>query len=316
MKKFDWEASECGPKGYPVRVVSGAFIFPDGGSLYVPTRNTLNGPWGTGVSHHAVGADLKSLPNKLDITFISLTENQFYHGEFDLPYDTILKLFQEKYYAIVDGRQERYTQITVGMLPGGGVAVWVSGIGSTKKADIDWARLTDSDMPREEYVMLSVKERLPPEAINTIKTYGIPTDKWVNYRTRYHWKPLFTGMKIEDNLITQVKYYNGENGSLYSPENDKIKTDTLAVPKFMSFTWLRGKPGAGHDLMLEIYFDETETLAAFKQLGAYNAELQLEMRMSKDENGREGMNIWLLNNKDSLRLKKVKVESYGVPVKK
>lgn len=42
-------------------------------------------------------------------------------------------------------------------------------------------------------------------------------------------------------------------------------------------------------MMLELYFDEVETLAAFKQLGAYNTALQLEMRMSTDENGQPGV---------------------------
>jgi len=293
-------------------------------TLYVPTINTLNGPWGSGVSSHSIGANLKSLPNKLKITFFSYTENQFYHGEFDLPYDAILKLFQEEYYGYMVNNQERYDRITVGMLPGGGVAVWVNGNGRNKevffgqaeKADIDWSRLTTSDMSQVEYIQLVVEDVLKKEEMDAIKKHGIPFDKWSNYRTRYRWKPLFTGMKIVNDLITQVKYYNGENGSLYSPENDKIKTDTLAAPKFINFIWQRGERGAGHDLKLELYFDEAETLAAFKQLGAYNTELQLEMRMSKDENGREGMNIWLLNNKDSLRLKKVKVESYGVPIRK
>jgi len=71
MKKFDWEASESGPKGYPTQVVSGDFMDPEGDSLYVPTQNILNGPWGSGHSSHAVGADLKELPNRLDITFLS-----------------------------------------------------------------------------------------------------------------------------------------------------------------------------------------------------------------------------------------------------
>src|SRR5690625_6866949 len=70
------------------------------------------------VSSHIVGLDLKPLPDRLDIKFFSYTENQFYHGVFELPYERILSLFSEgslnkedpTYYRIMVGvRSEEHT---------------------------------------------------------------------------------------------------------------------------------------------------------------------------------------------------------------
>jgi len=232
-----------------------------------------------------------------------------------------LKLFQEGYYSKNVGGHLTYRRITVGMLPGGGVAVWLAGIDSNKeiffgqaeKEDVDWSQFTNNtSMTRAEYVQDTLEGVLKPQEKDKIKKEGIPFDKWSNYRVRYRWKPYFFGMKITDDLIIQAKYFNGENGSLFSPENDKIKTDMLAVPKFMSFIWERGERGAGHDLSLKVFFDEAEIFDAFKKLGTQNQEIKMEYRMEVDEKGKQAMYIWLVNSKEKVSLKKVKVESFGV----
>src|SRR5690625_7350708 len=76
------------------------------------------------VSSHIVGPDLKPLPDRLDIKFFSYTENQFYHGKFELPYDDIRRLFKEW-----DRLNDRpaYNRIMTGVAPGGAVAVWLTG---------------------------------------------------------------------------------------------------------------------------------------------------------------------------------------------
>src|SRR5690625_6974339 len=75
------------------------------------------------ISSHIVGPDLKPLPDRLKITFLSYLEDQFYEGVFDLPYETILSLFKEQ---STNGGPE-YHRIMVGVAPGGYVAVWLKG---------------------------------------------------------------------------------------------------------------------------------------------------------------------------------------------
>lgn len=131
MDKFEWQATESGPRNYPMEIVKGDLFYHDGsGSLYVPNRATLDHGWGTMRSSHIVGPDYKPLSNRLEITFFSYTENQFYVGKFDLPYKKILAMFKEGYDAPSRGRIT-YRQIIVGVAPGGTVSVWLSGISKT-----------------------------------------------------------------------------------------------------------------------------------------------------------------------------------------
>lgn len=105
MDKFDWQASESAPRYYPMRILAGSLSYHDGsGSLYIPDGSDIDKGWGLGISSHVTGERLKPLPNRLGISFFSYTENQFYQGKFDLPYDKILKLFQEGYYSPNEGK--------------------------------------------------------------------------------------------------------------------------------------------------------------------------------------------------------------------
>lgn len=96
-EKFDWSTTESAPNDYPMRIIRGTFIYrgEQSNGLYVPSGGTLSKGWGIGISSHVVGPDTKPLPDRLDISFISLAENQFYQGSFDLPYNEILSLFRE-----------------------------------------------------------------------------------------------------------------------------------------------------------------------------------------------------------------------------
>ncbi len=96
MTKFEWQPTESGPRYYPMEILSGSLIYHDGsGSSYIPNGVTLHHGWGRGVSSHVLGDGKRKdpLPNRLTIRFFSYTENQFYEGDFELPYDKILALF-------------------------------------------------------------------------------------------------------------------------------------------------------------------------------------------------------------------------------
>ena len=97
--KFDFLATDSAPEGFPMKIIRGSFIAPDGYSLSMPSSRRLHHGWGRMVSSEVGGPDLKSLPNRMEIEFFSYTENVFYKGEFELPYDTIVRLFNEGYYS-------------------------------------------------------------------------------------------------------------------------------------------------------------------------------------------------------------------------
>lgn len=200
VTKFDWLATESAPKNYPMEIVRGYFIAPDGYSLYIPNEKTIHYGWGSMVSSHVVGPDLKSLPSRLEIEFFSYTENVFYKGEFDLPYDTIVRLFNEGYYSSKKKGHTTYRRIMAGVAPGGSVAVWLFGTNkktevffgkAEKTEDIPWTQIIDNpEITREVFIRRVLEDAIGIENINAIKQNGIPFDLWASYRVHYPRQPV------------------------------------------------------------------------------------------------------------------------------
>ena len=316
MDKFYWQATECAPEGFPMQIVKGDFIYSDGGSLYVPDGKRIYHGWGFDVSSHVVGPDLKPLPKQLSITFFSYTENQFYEGKFDLPYEKILSMFNEGYYSPKEGKQITYIQLMAGITPGGVVSVWLSGIdkttevflGQAEKTEVDFKIIIDNPKyPRDEYVRLNVQEMLSPEEIALLKKNGIPFDRWdIYHQKRYQWQPVFSGFEVIDGLIDLIKYYNGEEGYLYHPLNEDEAKNKRAVPKEIHFIW---KHSEKKNLMYEIYFDEAEVFELFDKLGKDNQPLRLELKMIETEQGRQ-FGVLLRNDEEGIYFRKIKVKKY------
>lgn len=333
MDKFDWQASESAPRYYPMRIVLGSLRYhDDSGSLYIPDGSRIGNGWGTGISSHATGERLKPLPNKLTISFFSYTENQFYRGTFDLPYATILKLFQDGYYSPNESKHITYDEILTGIAPGGAVAVWLAGIdkttevffGQAEKYEGKWSSITgNTEISREEYVRSSVEESLSPitsegvrdvnsphtrAALEALRKNGVPLGLWARYRTRYPWQPLFTGMSVRDGLIHTVRYFNGEKDYLTYPLDKDLVASMRAVPSHIHFIWeytkIQGR-------LYELTFNEAEIFDAFKKLDNSHPPLQLEMRMAAADDGRKTFSVWLRNTKEAIPLKKTGIKIYG-----
>ena len=318
MEEFDWQATESAPKNYLMEILSGSLVYHDGsGSLYVPDGVELNNGWGRGRSSHIVGPDLKPLPDRLRIRFFSFMENQFYEGDFELPYEKILNLFQEGYYSPNEEGDVTYSQIVVGVAPGGAVSVWLRGLnritevffGEADKIDVDWKHFSNgSDTPREEYIRLSLEDALDPESLNTLHKKGIPVGLWKSYHQRYNWQPLFTGMSIRHNRIDEITFFNGEQDYIDILPDGGIDKSTLAVPNFLSFVW-EYAPGKGR--MFEMTFFEEEIFDAFRKLGPDNQPLYLEMLMETVD-GERKFSAALRNEKESIKLKRTNLETFSV----
>ncbi len=320
MNKFEWQATESAPRNYVMTIIGGNLSYhDDSGSLYVPDKSNIDHGWGKGASSHIVGPDRKPLPKRLAIGFFSYTENQFYEGIFDLPYDKILKMFQDGYYSPNEGGEVTYQQVVVGVAPGGAVAVWLRGIdkttevffGQAEKIEGRWGSLTNAThITREEYVRKSILYSLKtPEAVAALHQNGVPIGLWNTYRTRYLWQPVLTGIQLKKGLINHVQYFNGERDYLNYPLEAAIAASTRAVPKELHF--VGAPPGAtGKPKLVELYFNEAEIFDAFKKLGPNNQPLQLEIR-NEVIDGNNKFTIWLRNDKDKIELKNTKIQTYN-----
>ena len=318
--KFDWLATESAPKIYPMVIIQGYLFFPEEGRLYVPNKKTLHHGWGKGVSIHLVGDDTKPLPERLEITFFSYTENQFYQGTFKLPYEKILKLFQTSYYSPKVNKNTTYKEVVVGVAPGGHVSVWIHGFdktievfsGQAKKIEGDWSDINNNPkFTREEYIERRIDESLKPEELKEFKEKGVPIGLWETYRKRYDWQPIFTGLEAYS-LIDRITYFNGEEEYLNYPLDAENTSHARTIPKEMVFDWEWPK---GRPLVFKLFFDEAEIFDAFNTLGSNGEPLKLEMRMLENDKNETLFSVLLKNSKEEIFLKKTDLKNYGIPKK-
>lgn len=287
----------------------------------IPNKKTLHHGWGKGRSSHIVGPDLKPLPKSLKITFFSYTEDKFYRGRFDLPYEKILSMFQEGYISPRDGERITYDQIIAGVAPGGAVSVWLSGIDKSTEIfygkaeedkDIKWTSIVDNpDITREEFIQIEIKDSLKtPEAVEALRKKGIPIGRWKNYHKKcYQWYPVFNNVQVRHNRIYPIKYFNGERNYFYLPLEESLTKPDRAVPSELRFIWDREK---GQDLLMELLFDEKEIFEVFEKLGSNKQQIILEIRRVIVEK-QENFYFLLRNSDEEIYLRNTKVETYGAP---
>ncbi len=317
MTTFEWQATESAPKNYPMEITSGSLIYHDGsGSLYVPNGVTLYNGWGKGRSSHVVGEDFKPLPSRLRISFFSYTEDQFYRGDFELPYEKILALFQAGFYSPNQEKKTTYKKIIVGVAPGGAVSVWLWGyerrtevfFGQAEKTEGDWKHFTnDADISRKGYISVVIKGSLKtPELIEALHKDGIPFGRWAAYRTRYHWQPLFTNIPLRDKRISAINYYNGEQDYINYPLEKEALASQRPIPNYIYFIWKNPVKDA-RDRTIRLHFDEAEITSAFQTLGQGNRSLQMEFLINEVE-GKNMFTVLLKNDEDSIVFEKTKIE--------
>jgi hypothetical protein len=316
---FDWLPSEGGPNNYPMKVISGTFHYKDGGGAYVPSGALLYHMWGKYRSTHVSGPGLKPIPHKLSITFFSYTENKFYQGDFDLPYDEILTLFQQGYYSTKAQGVTRYDTIVAGISPGGGVAVWLNGLnrntqvfyGKAKEVELNWEVMEIEDEVRDDYVKEIVEESIPAEDYKKLVTEGVPLERWDNYQHRYHWQLNLLTENRAPKLVEEISYVNGEVDYFFYPLSEDIAKQTRAVPKFLYYSW---KTPEGKPLDLHYTFDVDEITAVFKDFEAKkpttaDEPILLSLYLWENKDGRR-WGVAVQRGDEETVLKKVKLKQY------
>lgn len=309
--EFEWHATDSAPEHYPMEIRQGDFIYHDkSGSLYIPTGATLRSGWGEMVSRHVTGPTKKPLPGALDIYFFSYTENQFYHGQFDLPYDKILALFR----AGVEERPERpiYNGIMVGVAPGGAVSVWLKGgrttevfFGQAEKVGIDPGKgfdlPFDSKIEADAYAKQVLIDTLTPDELESLKKDGVPFGTWARYRNLYKWVPAYKDGKISSDTKMMATYLNGEWNWMPTLLTEAVENIPRPLPRHLEFSVDIGT----ESIFYIITFEEFELMSAFEKLGKDGEKVYIEFDAQIP---RQNMKIRVYNEKESIVLQKVKIK--------
>jgi len=289
MKKYEWLPTANAPELYPTRIHDGHFYLEDGGSVYIPTAAINHNGWGNSGSTHTQGEDLKALPVKMDITWASYMENKFYAGSWDMPINTLKKLFEKGTVDWRTGSISNYTQIVVNCAPGGIVVVWVYGDDQQIEVARFQAKETHVDMKefvpgnptitQEKYFD---KSESVPEAYENLKRNGIQYDIWDIYRKKYEWR---ARTEIVGHQLMNIgfKMFNGEEETIFNKNiTEPVKENPFklrAVPKQLNFIF---EDHRKHQTVFEVKpFDEAEIMSLFKQADP-NKPIEIILRMKGD----------------------------------
>ncbi|MCY0977833.1 DUF2931 family protein [Chryseobacterium wangxinyae] len=293
MKKYEWLPTANAPELYPTRIHDGHFYLEDGGSVYIPTAAINHNGWGNDGSTHSQGEDLKALPVKMDITWASYMENKFYTGSWDMPIDTLKKLFEKGTIDWRTGKASNYTEIIVNCAPGGIVVVWV--YGDDQQIEVARFQAKETHVAMKDFVPGNPtitqekyfdKSESVPEAYENLKKKGIQYDIWDIYRKKYNWRAK-TEIKGHQLMNTGFKMFNGEEETIFNKNIiEPIKENPFkprAVPKQLNFLFEDSKKA---QTVFEVKpFDEEEIMGLFRQADA-DKPIEIILRMKADFSNR------------------------------
>jgi len=285
----------------------------DGTSAYVPDRRDVFNGWGKSGSTHVVEPLIKPVPTRLDIRWFSYTEDKFYEGSFDLPWQEMERMFDA---GLPEGRRlqkpEPYNGLVVGMAPGGFVAVWMSA--STEKVevahymarevDLPWSLVTRrADIPRATRIQQIISELMTPEQLEDQRLNGVTPGLFTEYHRRYNWVPQATGPGKA--ISMRIIGFNGED-SFITPRGASVPMATRSVPSVIEVDWLPPDRTTGRSA--EITFDEAEIFAAFRKLSPADAMRPLTLHL---ETAASPVSVSLRDDRHLLPLQKVQVKMYS-----
>ncbi len=302
---FDWLATESAPSHYPMKIIQGDFFYHgQGGSRYIPSGGTLRAGWGNSISTHIGGDEKYPLPEKLSILFFSLTENQFYKGEFDLPYENILALFRES----LASDKIPFRKIMVGIAPGGAVSVWLTGektkevfFGQAQKIDLSYGKATglqfQNKQDEQNFISEILQDVLKSDELESLKKEGVPFGLWARYRNTYRWQLTLTEGVVLGKYDIRMKFLNGESYHEHVPFSKEIIDNPRPLPQRIAF--FTTFPNQNNNYI--VYLDEFELMAAFEKLGAHGELVNIEFSPRRP---RESTSLRVYNDKESIELKK------------
>ncbi len=269
-KKYKWNVSACQPEHFPAEIYRGSLHYGKAKGTPVPYGGILKSGWGSNGTTYG-DANPKEVPHQLDIAWMSFRENKFYGGSFELPVAKMEKLFEDGFLDILDKSdknvKEYFSEIIVGVGPGGLVGVWLSGLGQTvqvatfygEEIEIDFKDFNPSGiMDRDSYVKDEI-QGLPLEELKKPINYKL----WETYAKMHLWKPVIQGTVFKSAITIENLHYNGNNEYLVKNEAKAVDIKTRPIPKEVRFNWVRKD---GKRVLSEIKFNEEEIFQAFEEV--------------------------------------------------
>lgn len=285
---YDWKDATFVPYGFPIDIYKGGLQNLQTGSYTSLNAGTTigNGYWGE--ASYGMGSGVKSLPDHLNVVFLSYAEEKFYQIDEDIDYEKMRKYFRKGYDTkLINGtgdiRHVNYDTIIVGFAPAGVCVVWIAGLG----VQIEVGRFQGKEVviPAEEIENLDSHDHLLFENeyrqkmmknphIVPIEVQGkeIPYVLWDTYRKKYNWKPVFElseGSVLDEKAKVLSIMYNGEKSTIFCEKFPLNDFEKIAILKRIVFSF-KNKEGKGFGAMADI--NEKSAFGGYKEVFGNDSE--------------------------------------------
>ncbi|MFH7015477.1 DUF2931 family protein [Flavobacterium sp. FlaQc-47] len=312
--KFSYKVSVTAPKEYPVEVYCGYLSTDKNFITTVPKDGIERQGWIAQGSSSGSGGS--TIPNFVELTWLSYAEKKFWKLETQLPTDKMLALFREGF-IFKNSRKndtithETYDRIVIGTAPGGVVVIWLDG--GLKRVEIGRYQAKDTivdrnnfyrnpkDLTQEEFYKEGFEIDVSKEIQAKINKEGIPFGLWDNYRKKYNWRFNCNFYKDDKNIFQNINFFNGEYITLYEDELKNKAFKNQALPYRADITF--------NTYWCENEFDEKEIFDAFKTMDKKHPDADIEIEVRPDFMYKS-VQFTVKCKEDEILLKKTKVQMW------
>ena len=314
MKKFEWAVSDCAPKNYPASIYRGSLHYGDKSGAAVPNGKIINNGWGNKGTVYS-RATPREVPHRLDIVWLSLREDKFYGGSFELPKAKMEQLFEEGFLDLYDKSNENvkitYNEIIIGVGPGGVIGVWLHGIGFNiqvatfygEETEVDFASFNPNGIKdRDRFVTEITAGRVSPQEL----AKPIDFKSWETKAKTFNWKPKIEGDIVDHAFFTELIYYNNDLEILVKKLANNFTLRNRTIPKSIYINWARSPDG--YRLKSEFEFDEKEMFDVFNELFTEPETQQGELIFKY--NAKKNVDVFLKVGSNQKQLQKVTLGTF------
>ncbi|MEO6833020.1 MAG: DUF2931 family protein [Chitinophagaceae bacterium] len=287
-QKYDWNATVCAPKAFPIELLSVHIKLSDSGGVQLMPKALIANGWGELGSTELGGDDTKAMPIEMEVKWFSYVERKGYKGTFKLDPTRFQSLFKSGLITPADDEKKSFDYIVIGLAPLGAVSIWLAGSGV--EAEVAQFKATEMEVGGKEflgsytsietYATDIVKKSLPSRNVQMSNVPMAEMTKWTGiYRQNYNWYWNIIATVKTNNLLAD--YFNGE--SIYWPQMpDSTTILNTPLPKQAAVDWTDSE---AKKHATEFNFDETELFAAFNKLGEDNEPIGIQLEINSVDGG-------------------------------
>ena len=292
------KVSGSAPTLFPTDTFFGLLYYTRDDALEIPKRYPFSGEWGQVLSTHLLDDDNCLMPRVLDIVWLSIVERKFYSKQCRLPFNAMVKLWEEK---DEDTGETRFSHLVVGMAPYGGIAIWMHGEG--KSILIGWLHGEEIKVDMKDFMPMNPTVTLDQNCdfyINNdsrvkenLEKNGLPPrhlyDKYMQQFT-YRYLPLFEHWDEDKHEWT--KYSDEETSpefdyideALFDGTHDKLHDGGLmnyheaGKPKKLAVQWHIKKS----EYTAYFWFEDEEIRAVFDRFYGTHPETKTDLMIRID----------------------------------